>query len=215
MSSLVIFLSLMAAGQVLKTTKTVNHLDHNYPQLTIINSTSIDQQLILEIFKIHINLTNKTGFFHRTHCKQTYYLAYLSMLLIALSNDINLNPGPDKTVFLCGTCDEPVTWEDRGIMCDTCNQWYHTTCQSISSRTYSILLEDSAISWDCIICDCPNYNSVCFEIILSISNSFSILSDTSLKSPLPSDCIKPFHASTPDRKKLDKSPKKYLSRCLL
>ncbi|CAC5423879.1 unnamed protein product [Mytilus coruscus] len=191
----------MAAGQLLKTTKTVYHLDHNYPHFTIINSTSPDQQLILEIFKTHINLTNKTGFFHGTHGKQTYHLAYLSMLLIAVSNDINLNPGPDTTVFLCGTCDDLVTWEDKGIMCDTCNQWYNTTCQSISSRTYNILVEDGAIAWDCIICNCPNYSSVCFEIILSTSNSFSILS------PLPSDCIKPFHASTPDRKNQDKSPK--------
>ncbi|CAC5406308.1 unnamed protein product [Mytilus coruscus] len=77
---------------------------------------------------------------------------------------------------------------------------------SISSRAYNILVEDSAIAWDCLICDCPNYSSVCFEIIPSTSNSFSILSDTSLQSPLPSDCIKPIHASTPDRKKQDKSP---------
>ena len=64
-----------------------------------------------------------------------------------------------------------------------------------------MLAEDNAIAWDCLICDCPNYSSVCFELILSTSNSFSVLSDTSLHNPLPSDHIKPVHASTPERKK--------------
>ncbi|CAC5400007.1 unnamed protein product [Mytilus coruscus] len=183
----------MSSGPLLKITRTVDH--HEYPQFTIINSNNISDQ-------------QKTGFSQGIHGKQTYHLTYLSMLLITIANDINLNPGQDTTVFLCGTCDEPVTWEDKGIIGDTCNQWYHTTCQSVSSRTYNILVEDSAIAWDCLICDCPNYSSVCFDIVLSTSNSFSILSDTSLKSTLPSDCIKPIHASTPDRKKQDKSPKK-------
>ena len=123
------------------------------------------------------------------------------MLLITTSIDINLNPGPESTVFLCGTREEPMTWEDKAIMCDTYNQWYHTTCQSVNLQTYNMLAENNAIAWDCLICDCPNYSSVCFELILSTLNSFSVLPDTSLHSPLPSDHIKPVHASTPERKK--------------
>ncbi|VDI45263.1 Hypothetical predicted protein [Mytilus galloprovincialis] len=128
-------------------------------------------------------------------------LAYLSMLLITISNNINLNPGPDTSVFPCGSCNEPVTWDEKGIMCDTFSQWYHVSCQSMSSQTYNILADDSCIAWDCLIYDCPNYRSVCFELVLTTSNSFSILSDTSLQSPIPSDCIKPMHASIPERKK--------------
>ena len=138
---------------------------------------------------------------HETKAIPTNRRIYLSVLLTTTSNDINLIPGPESTVFLCGTCDEPVTWEDTATMCDTCNQWYHTTCQSVNSQTYNMLAEDNALAWDCLICDCPNYISVCFELILSTSNSFSVLSDTSLHSPLPSDHIKPVHASTPERKK--------------
>ncbi|VDI49506.1 Hypothetical predicted protein [Mytilus galloprovincialis] len=183
------FLSLMFSGQLLKITNTVDH--HGYPQFTIISRKNIpDHQIILANFRLHIFLKNKNGFSYEIHGKQTYHLAYLSMLLITIANDINLNPGPDTTVFLCGTCDEPVTWEDK-----------------VSSRTYNILVEDSAIAWDYLVCDCPNYSSVCFDIVLSISNSFSILSDTSLQSTFPSDCIKPIHSSTPDRKKQYTSPK--------
>ncbi|CAC5422988.1 unnamed protein product [Mytilus coruscus] len=154
-----------------------------------------------------ISFRNKSGISHVKLCKQPCHLAYLSLMLIITSNDIDLNPGPETTIFPCGTCDEPVTWAEKGIMCDTCNQWYHVSCQSMSSRTYNILAEDSAIAWDCLICDCPNYSSVCFDLVLSTSNSFSILSDTSLKSPLPSDCIKPIHASTPERKNQSYRPK--------
>ncbi|CAG2235098.1 unnamed protein product [Mytilus edulis] len=50
-------------------------------------------------------------------------------------------------------------------------------------------------------------HSVCFDLVLSTSNSFSILSDTSLKSPLPLDCTKPIHASTPERKNQSYRPK--------
>jgi len=60
---------------------------------------------------------------------------YLSMILLLALNDIGLNPGPsglisNTTTYPCGTCDKPVTWDDRGIVCDTCNKWYHAHCQS-------------------------------------------------------------------------------------
>ncbi|VDI07519.1 Hypothetical predicted protein [Mytilus galloprovincialis] len=128
---------------------------------------------------MYISSRNKSGISHGKLFKQPCHLAYLSLLLIITSNDIDLNPALKTTIFPCGTCDEPVTWAEKGIMCDTCNQWYHVSCQSMSSRTYNILAEDSAIAWDCLICDCPNYSSVCFDLVLSTSNSFSILSDYS------------------------------------
>ena len=56
-----------------------------------------------------------------------------------------------------------------------------------------------------------NYSSVCFELILSTSNSFSVQSDTSLHSPLPSDHIKPVHGSTPERKNQNANSSKLLT----
>ena len=131
----------------------------------------------------------------------------LIILLFANSNDVHKHPGPtnDSTIYPCGTCDEPVTWEDKGIMCDTCHQWYHTKCQSVSSQTYNILAENSGIAWDCIVCDCPNYSSVCFDHITTTSNRFSVLSETSMLSPLPTEKFRPAHASTPDNTKRHKA----------
>ena len=72
-------------------------------------------------------------------------LAYLVIILIQTSNDIiNPNPGPDATIYPCGTCDQPVTWEDRGIVCDTCNQWYHISCQSMGTVYPTMKLQMTA-----------------------------------------------------------------------
>ena len=45
----------------------------------------------------------------------------ISMFLITLSNDVNINPEP-STFDSLYPCDKPVTWDDRGIVCDSCNQ---------------------------------------------------------------------------------------------
>jgi hypothetical protein len=101
-------------------------------------------------------------------------LAYLVIILIQISNDINPNPGPDATIYPCGTCDQPVTWDDRGIVCDTCNQWYHISCQSMGTRSYNEFANDSAIAWDCIMCGCPSYSTLCYSLIFSTSNHYSV-----------------------------------------
>ncbi|KAI8510664.1 hypothetical protein Bbelb_115800 [Branchiostoma belcheri] len=48
--------------------------------------------------------------------------------------DIEPNPGPNSegtrdealsisSAYLCGSCHEPVTWEDKGVMCEQCDTW--------------------------------------------------------------------------------------------
>ena len=91
-----------------------------------------------------------------------------------------MNPGPvgntsknDESVYHCGTCDKPVTWDDRAIMCETRDQWYHMNCQEVHTQTYNEL-NNSAIVWDCIVCYNPNYSSVCFDLVLSTRNQLSV-----------------------------------------
>ncbi|CAC5408758.1 unnamed protein product [Mytilus coruscus] len=115
-----------------------------------------------------------------------------------------MNPGPEcsntsGTVYPCGTCDQPVTWQERGIVCDTCNQWYHVSCQSMQTKSYLEHVNDSAIAWDCIMCNCPNYSTFCCSLVFITSNQFRILSNISINSPTPG-VIKPRHTSTPERK---------------
>ena len=94
----------------------------------------------------------------------------------------------------------PDTWEERDIVCDTCNQWYHATCQSMRSTLYQEHVNNSAIAWDCLACGCPNYSTFCFSMVFSTSNQFSVLSNdplVPLDSPTPSIPSTPIHASTP------------------
>ena len=75
--------------------------------------------------------------------------------MIIKSNDIQTNPGRrnDSTRYSCGTCDQSVNWDHKGIVCETCDQWFHTDCQNVHSNRYEDLNNDSMISWHCIICD--------------------------------------------------------------
>ena len=67
-------------------------------------------------------------------------LLFFLFLIIALSNDTESNPGPSNgsTKYICGrgpTCDNTVTWEHKGIVCETFDQWYHIDCQNVHSNT--------------------------------------------------------------------------------
>ena len=51
----------------------------------------------------------------------------LSLILI-LSGAIQLNPGPrtkQRSIYSCGLCEHPVTWNCDGVCCDDCSIWHH------------------------------------------------------------------------------------------
>ena len=64
----------------------------------------------------------------RPLCLPTYTNKYKNVLIltIILSGDIELNPGPHKkgSVYPCGLCELPVTWNCQGVCCDDCNISY-------------------------------------------------------------------------------------------
>ncbi|CAC5408336.1 unnamed protein product [Mytilus coruscus] len=59
-----------------------------------------------------------------TKFKPSKMLLFFLLLMIVKSNDIQTNPGPsrDSTKYLCGTCDQSVNWDHKGIVCETCDQ---------------------------------------------------------------------------------------------
>ena len=88
-----------------------------------------------------------------------------SNLAVADTADRNLDPDTDhedvsETVYLCGVCKEPVTWDQKGLMCEhpTCETWYHIDCQAVGESTYE-QLGKSDVSWTCLVCDGPNYST--------------------------------------------------------
>ncbi|CAC5420015.1 unnamed protein product [Mytilus coruscus] len=142
--------------------------------------------------------------------KPSKMLLFFLLLVIEKSNDIQTNPGPsnDSTKYLCGTCNQSVNWDHKGIVCETCDQWYHIYYQGIHSKSYEDL-NDSMISWHCIICDKPKYSTVLFDLhSLDSPNPFASLyigdinhSNHPSSPDYQNQNIKPLHASTPIRRK--------------
>ncbi|CAC5416898.1 unnamed protein product [Mytilus coruscus] len=149
-----------------------------------------------------------------TKLKPSKMLLFFLLLMIMKSNDIQTNPGPsnDSTKYLCGTCDQSVNLDHKGIVCQTCDQWFHINCQGIHSKSYEDL-NDSRISWHCIICDKPNYSTVLFDLhSIDSPNSFASLDIGDINHSNPPSSpdyhnqnIKPLHASTLIRKKTRES----------
>ncbi|CAC5372115.1 unnamed protein product [Mytilus coruscus] len=104
-----------------------------------------------------------------------------------------------------------VTWDHRAVRCDTCDQWFHINCQDIHSGTYSYLTadENTALRWDCIVCDSPNYNSLCYgSTSIQTENSFSPLENT-LNNSTETQNRKPLHSSTPKRNNVKEKHKPF------
>jgi hypothetical protein len=59
-------------------------------------------------------------------------MLYLSLIIIMMSSDVELNPGPRQPKYPCQICHKAVTWKTRGVACDDCSKWYHTDCMHMS-----------------------------------------------------------------------------------
>ena len=126
----------------------------------------------------------------------------LATLCLLLAGEIELNPGP-RSIYLCGICDQEVTWKCKGICCDNehCNVWFHHVCVDVDSVEY-VLLGKSNVSWLCPRCDNVNCDSFTFNSFkVSCHNFFSPLAELnqhhSLHSISSSDPFSPKHTSSP------------------
>lgn len=102
-------------------------------------------------------------------------LIFLHCLLATQTSDIETNPGPNPK-YPCGTCQKEVTWNDKGILCDSCDTWYHCDCQGLGDATYDFL-SNSSFSWLCIICGSHNHST-------SLADSLDSLGSKSFFTPI-------------------------------
>ena len=134
-------------------------------------------------------------------------LMYIANIVIILSNDTEVNPGPRQPKYPCQICEKAVTWKQRGVACDDCDQWYHVECMHMSTPVYLSL---NNVSWHCTSCGMPNFSTSLFDTtIISNNNSFSALetsatSETSQSSPGP-----PLQSSSPTTANRNKKPPSY------
>ena len=102
----------------------------------------------------------------RLNTNQTCW--YYGLVLLLLSGDVHINPGPTqrKYKYPCGNCWKPVMKNQKGILCDSCELWFHIKCLpeaiSISNNRYE-LLTSSDESWYCYDCQLPMFTDSFFE----------------------------------------------------
>ena len=133
-------------------------------------------------------------------------LFYISILLVTMSNDVQLNPGPITPKYPCGSCGAAVKNNQNSIQCDGCDSWYHIECQGMNESIHQVLAEHAKYSWSYLKCGLPNFNTTLFDDLLSTycsSNSFSQGHSIELVlaylKPVP--CLSP-KTSTPLKRKI-------------
>jgi hypothetical protein len=120
----------------------------------------------------------------------------LALLVIILSNDIQVNPGPNASIYPCGLCDVPVTWNCEGVGCDGCSIWCHKSCVELCSEDYS-LLNRSNVQWLCCRCDSINCNSFTFRSFEIEPSYYSPLLDVTVDSISSLPVFSPLKTSSP------------------
>ena len=124
--------------------------------------------------------------------------------ILLLAGDISSNPGPSSSS--CGICTMSVLESHKGVQCDSCDLWFHTSCCRISDSSYCRLANSTCI-WICPNCGLHNLASFSAfsgsDSTLNASNSFqpllyeydSIANNVHINHPLASST--PTKASTP------------------
>ena len=105
-----------------------------------------------------------------------------TLFLILLSGQVEPNPGPPmsgslnlSSIFPCGYCEDPVTWEQRGICCDSCDVWFHKDCVDMGSFTF-LAYSTTNVSWICCRCNHPNFDRNLFHSFeIETTNNFDNL----------------------------------------
>ena len=60
--------------------------------------------------------------------------AELLQLLLVISENVELNPGPRTTKYPCVECGKAVAINSTA--CDICNTWYHRECSGMNSTIF-------------------------------------------------------------------------------
>ena len=95
------------------------------------------------------------------------------MLMLILSGDVELNPGPkNDTVYPCRFCEIHVSWTHLAVCCNECSMWYHKSCISMCSEEYENVQNES---WRYIKCH-TSLNNTFHLYNVSTSNHFDTLS---------------------------------------
>ena len=92
----------------------------------------------------------------KSFCYFSHYQP-LPLLFYCPVNDL-YGPDPTDNLFPCRKCHSPVTFDLRSIQCETCDKWYHASCQRVGDLLYNYL-SNSSCSWHCTKGNSANYST--------------------------------------------------------
>jgi len=88
----------------------------------------------------------KEGF----HCMPSYHVCIEIAMLLLLSGDIALNPGPVK--YPCTVCNLAVRTNQRALLCDQCGFSMHCSFCGVNKQQYQLYQNEVKFNWICLRC---------------------------------------------------------------
>ena len=158
------------------------------------------QQLTHNLLNPKMNITGRRPITLPSETTKTHNIL---LLAIILAGDVELNPGPNKnaSVYPCGLCEKPVTWNCQGVCCDACDIWHHKSCIELCTHDYE-LLERSNVQWLCCKCESINVSTFTFRSYeLETSNIYEPLSGLDITMESVRSTFSPLKTSSPKNRK--------------
>ena len=142
------------------------------------------EQLSANSYKIPLSAIfhiDRTAISLCTRCKTNLRgrAALVIALLIILSGDVELNPGPKNLKYPCSVCNNEVKKNQEALKCTECKKWSHRTCANISKEEYR-KLQSKKFVWICPTPSCsPSYENETSHIKTS-ANNYNLLKEENI-----------------------------------
>ena len=84
-----------------------------------------------------------------------------------------------STYFPCDVYESSHTsvgWDDRALVCDSCNVFYHIACQGMGFTMYELYTKylDRSVAWEWLKCDMPNFATTFFNTMADTSSPVGV-----------------------------------------
>ena len=131
--------------------------------------TYLHREILIDLLHPRVDIKpTRHKYYQNKHITNVNYTTVICIILLLLSGDVSLNPGPVQ--FPCGTCEKGVRRNQRAIQCDDCNLWFHLKYIDLPLTEYE-LLGNSTDSWFCKKCYLPDFSDSFFIDINEESNA--------------------------------------------
>ncbi len=132
---LIFFFSAVIIGKTISTVNpdTDNHrlccFDQNFTHFSLL--TSRGTSLFHNKSKFYI--------FSENFVSNSSNIHHFFGIILLLSGNVELNPGPRQPKYPCGICHKACTWKQEAVACDSCDVWFHKKCMLMNTEFYENL----------------------------------------------------------------------------